>query len=308
MTAETTRPFVADPTYPHWPQVATLIRDSFAYMTPLLGHVPRAADLTAQDLANAAATGTAFVIENRGTPVACLFGRPSRDIAHALYCGWLATSETQRGRGLARRLLAAAETRAITQGLSVLTLDTGTALTDLHTAFARLGFRLATTTDDVVTFLKPLPRRMTPDEDFTPLHALLTAAFAYMETRIDPPSSLARMSADSLRGEATTKEIWAIEDAGQPVACMILTPQPDTLYLGKLATSAAHRGQGLARRLIAHAESRARALNLPSVTLQTRIELSENHATFRALGFAQTGETAHPGYDRPTSLTFTKTL
>ena len=298
----------ADAAYPRWDAVATLTRDSFAYMTPLLGHAPRAAGLTAQDLASAATTGTAFVIENRGAPVACLFTRPSRDIARALYCGWLATAETHRGRGLARRLFAAAETQAMAQGLSALTLDTGAALTDLHTTFARLGFQPATTTSDVFTFLKPLPRRMTPSEDFTPLHALLTDAFAYMESRIDPPSSIARMSADSLRDEAATKEIWAIENSGQPVACMILTPKPDTLYLGKLATSAVHRGQGLARRLIAHAESRARALSLPSITLQTRIELTENHATFRALGFDQTGETAHPGYDRPTSLTFTKTL
>ena len=152
----------ADAAYPRWDAVAALIRGSFAYMTPLLGHAPRAAGLTAQDLANAAATGTAFVIEDRGAPVACLFTRPSRDIAHALYCGWLATAEAHRGRGLARRLFAAAEARAITQGLSALTLDTGTALTDLHTTFAHLGFYPAATTGDVVTFLKPLPRRMTP--------------------------------------------------------------------------------------------------------------------------------------------------
>ena len=51
------------------------------------------------------------------------------------------------------------------------------------------------------------------------------------------------------------------------------------------------------------AETRARALGLPVLELQTRVELTENHAAFRALGFAQTGATAHPGFDRPTSLT-----
>jgi hypothetical protein len=34
------------------------------------------------------------------------------------------------------------------------------------------------------------------------------------------------------------------------------------------------------------------------------VELLENHATFRALGFVQTAATAHTGYTRPTSLTF----
>jgi hypothetical protein len=35
-----------------------------------------------------------------------------------------------------------------------------------------------------------------------------------------------------------------------------------------------------------------------------RVELTETHATFRALGFTETGRTAHPGFDRPTSITF----
>jgi hypothetical protein len=42
--------------------------------------------------------------------------------------------------------------------------------------------------------------------------------------------------------------------------------------------------------------------------LQTRVELEENHAAFRAMGFAEAGRTAHPGYDRPTSITFRKDL
>ena len=40
--------------------------------------------------------------------------------------------------------------------------------------------------------------------------------------------------------------------------------------------------------------------------LQTRIELTENHATFGALGFKKIAETAHPGYSRPTSITMRK--
>ena len=36
--------------------------------------------------------------------------------------------------------------------------------------------------------------------------------------------------------------------------------------------------------------------------LSTRIELVENHATFARMGFAKTAETAHEGFDRPTSI------
>ena len=142
--------------------------------------------------------------------------------------------------------------------------------------------------------------------DFDAVHALLVCAFAYMEGRNDPPSSLGRMTPATIADEAAAKELWVIEDAGTPVACMILTAKPDTLYLGKLAVDATRRGQGLARRMIEHAVTRARELGLPSVTLQTRIELVENHATFRAMGFVQTDATRHEGYDRPTSLTFTR--
>lgn len=142
--------------------------------------------------------------------------------------------------------------------------------------------------------------------DFSAVHALLTQAFGYMEGRIDPPSSLHQMTPETIAQDATSKELWVIEDAGQPIACMFLTPKNDTLYLGKLAVDGRYRGQGLARQMIEKAESRALALALPTITLQTRIELTENHATFAALGFVQTDATAHEGYDRPTSVTFTK--
>lgn len=145
---------------------------------------------------------------------------------------------------------------------------------------------------------------MAPDEEMGPVHALLTRAFAYMEGRIDPPSSLGRMGVGDLARQAAEAELWVIEGNRGPLACMILTPREDTLYLGKLAVAQTARGHGLAGRLIAHGLDRARALGLPSVSLQTRVELVENHAAFTAMGFEMTGTTAHPGYDRPTTVNF----
>ena len=141
---------------------------------------------------------------------------------------------------------------------------------------------------------------------FAAVLALIRAEFAGMEGRIDPPSSMHALTVDSLAAQAATAEIWAI---GQPpVACVVLTPKPGALYLGKLAVAASHRRHGHARALIALAETRARALGLPALELQTRVELAENHATFRALGFAETGRSAHPGYSRPTTITFRRGL
>lgn len=145
-------------------------------------------------------------------------------------------------------------------------------------------------------------RRLTPRDDMAPVHALLTKAFGYMDGVIDPPSSLHRMTADDLSRTADQAELWVLEPG--PVACMVLTPHGDTLYLGKLAVVAGRRGQGLSRRLVEHAADRARALGLPSLTLQTRVELTANQAAFARMGFTEVARTAHQGYRQPTSITY----
>lgn len=149
------------------------------------------------------------------------------------------------------------------------------------------------------------PCRLGPDDPaLTEVLTLIQTAFAFMDGRIDPPSSMHRLSLDTVARHAATAEIWTI---GTPIrACVFLTPKADCLYLGKLAVAADARKTGLARRLIHLAEERARALNLPRVELQTRVELAENQAAFVALGFQEIGRTAHAGYDHPTSITFSK--
>lgn len=145
------------------------------------------------------------------------------------------------------------------------------------------------------------PYLLDKSSDFSGVLRLIQTAFAYMDGRIDPPSSMRSLTPAAL---AEAPEAWAI--GTPPVACMVLTPKENSLYLGKLAVAATHRGQGLARQLVALAETRARALGLPAVELQTRVELIENQATFQALGFVETVRTAHAGYARPTSVTYRK--
>ena len=151
------------------------------------------------------------------------------------------------------------------------------------------------------------PIRLGPDDaELGNLLTLMRDCFGYMEGRIDPPSSLGSVTPASLRKTAAQDEIWCI--GIPPVACMILSAKPGVLYLGKVCVAPTHQRLGLARHLINHAETRARALKLPALELQTRIELEDNHATFRALGFAEHARTAHPGYDSPTSITMRKRL
>ena len=152
------------------------------------------------------------------------------------------------------------------------------------------------------------PRRLGPKDDFAPVLLLIETAFAFMDGRINPPSSVHRLTAPALAAQAATGEVWVMEDLGRIIACMVLTPGPGHLYLGKLATDPAFRRLGLARQLVRHAVLRARALGLPDLRLETRVELTENHAAFQAMGFAEVARTAHPGFDRPTSITFARAV
>lgn len=146
------------------------------------------------------------------------------------------------------------------------------------------------------------PHRATDPHDWPALLALIRRAFAPMEGVIDPPSSLHRLTPEGIAEQASSGEVWVI--GTPPCACVFLTVTPGALHVGKLAVDPPHQGRGLGRVLLTLAESRARALGLPALELQTRVELTANQATFRHLGFVQTAATAHPGYDRPTSLTF----
>ena len=148
------------------------------------------------------------------------------------------------------------------------------------------------------------PLRLTPVDDVAPVLDLIRTVFASMNDRIDPPSSAARLTEADLTEAARTGEVWVMHDAGTVIACMVLTPGPDHLYLGKLAVDAGFRGQGLARLLTDLAVRRAADLGLPFLRLETRVELTENHQAFAALGFVETTRTSHPGFDRPTSITF----
>ncbi|MDW4500096.1 GNAT family N-acetyltransferase [Sulfitobacter sp. D35] len=142
------------------------------------------------------------------------------------------------------------------------------------------------------------------DPQLADILSLLHDAFAYMDGRIDPPSSLQRLTLEDVRAHCETGEVWSI--GSPPKACMFLSPRPDALYLGKLAVAPEHQGKGLARQLVDCAEARCVDLGLQRLELKTRVELVANHLAFTRMGFVVTGRTAHPGYDRPTSLTFTK--
>src|SRR3546814_11423399 len=91
---------------------------------------------------------------------------------------------------------------------------------------------------------------------------------------------------------------------GSLAGCLFAAPRGDALYLGKIAVRPGLQGRGLARRMLALAEASARARGFKALELQARIELTENHRAFAALGFEKVAEGNPPGYTRPTDLHF----
>lgn len=145
-------------------------------------------------------------------------------------------------------------------------------------------------------------------DDWSGLLDLLEKAFAVMQGRINPPSSLLRMTEHTLKQKAQDEDLFLILRSSRPVACLFGRPEERDYYIGKLAVDTNARGQGFARKLVNAAAQQARQHGLSGLRLQTRVELRENHRTFRALGFHLVGASAHEGFDRATSFTFRRPL
>jgi len=150
--------------------------------------------------------------------------------------------------------------------------------------------------------------RATPFQDWPGLLALLHRAFAHMEGRIDPPSSLNQLDAASLEAKAKAGTCFLAHDGAAITGCVFCKPIDGVLAISKLAVEPDRQGHGTGRSLMDAADAEARALGLHALELETRIELTENHRAFAAMGFAKIGETTHSGFRLPTSITMRKPL
>jgi GNAT superfamily N-acetyltransferase len=153
--------------------------------------------------------------------------------------------------------------------------------------------------------IEPLPPGF---DHWRELLDLILDAFAYMDGRIDPPSSAHRLTPESLKDKCAAETVFLARDGDRLVGCVFLDDRGDHIYVGKLAVAPSLQGSGIGRRLMATAEGEARQRGKRFMELQTRVELTGNHAAFARLGFREVGRTAHAGYSRPTSITMRKDL
>ncbi len=145
-------------------------------------------------------------------------------------------------------------------------------------------------------------------DDWAGLLNLLHESFAYMNDRIDPPSSLHKLDLDGIESKAKQENLIVISKDGLLAGCAFFKPLGDAMYIGKVAVSSEFRQQGLAKAMFDEIEKIAVIKNIERLQLETRVELIENHQTFRTMGFKKVAETAHPGYDRATSIIMEKMI
>lgn len=93
-------------------------------------------------------------------------------------------------------------------------------------------------------------------------------------------------------------ELKLLEEAGRPVALIVLRPEEDALFVENIAVDPQAQGKGYGRALLAFAEDEARRLGLTAIRLYTNAAMTENLAYYPRLGFRETDRREEDGYNR----------
>jgi ribosomal protein S18 acetylase RimI-like enzyme len=140
---------------------------------------------------------------------------------------------------------------------------------------------------------EPLSIRRATTIDLTAIKALIDAAYAKYLTRMDkPPGPMLRDYGPSIEADAT----WV---AGSPIiAVLTLYPRDAHLLIENVAVHPGAQGRGLGRALMSFAEQEATRRGLTRTTLYTHEVMTENHALYTRLGYAEVERRAEDGYRR----------
>jgi ribosomal protein S18 acetylase RimI-like enzyme len=145
-------------------------------------------------------------------------------------------------------------------------------------------------------------------DKWSELLELLQQSYAYMEGKIAPPSSLQSYSAEKLAEKSTGEELILAWSGQVLVGCVFGKQTDDGMYIGKAAVNPNYQGQGIGRQLMQAIENEAMSSGLSRLWLEVRIELTELHETYGALGYSAISEGCHEGFEQTTFLTMEKQL
>ena len=182
---------------------------------------------------------------------------------------------------------------------------------------AQSGMRQDATMRDPITY-----RDMRP-EDAATVAALVRQAFAHQSMPTDPPASALRVTRFDIAHHLTQgaggvahlgkahpgeAQVGEAQLGGALVGSALWIEQDGGLYIGRVAVAPSFRRRGIARHLLAMAETACRRAVLPRLWLETRVALLDNRRLFASAGFVEISRHAHPGYAEPTFVRMEKRL
>lgn len=146
-------------------------------------------------------------------------------------------------------------------------------------------------------------------DDAGAVAALIRTAFAAQPVVPEPPMSALRVSEADIAAHLRHGGGGAVMAVDGVLAGSALwAPKDGGLYISRVAVLPAFRRRGIARTLLAAAESAARDRGLPCLHLSTRLMLHDNRRLFAACGFTEGERSVHPGYASPTSVAMRKDI
>ncbi|MHA7866017.1 MAG: GNAT family N-acetyltransferase [Salipiger thiooxidans] len=83
-------------------------------------------------------------------------------------------------------------------------------------------------------------------------------------------------------------QIEVLRADGRIAGLLVLVPEPEQMLLDNVAVAPWAQGRGFGRRLIDHAEARARAAGYDRITLYTHVTMVENIEIYLRRGYVET--------------------
>jgi GNAT superfamily N-acetyltransferase len=128
---------ISPPQFSDWPALLDLLRTTYAYMGPRINPPSSLVRMGIAEFQEKARHEEMILALESSRILGCAFAAVRED---CVYVGKLAVDASARKRGVARRLMEAAESIARRNGKACLELETRIELLENHETFAALGF------------------------------------------------------------------------------------------------------------------------------------------------------------------------
>jgi N-acetylglutamate synthase-like GNAT family acetyltransferase len=98
--------------------------------------------------------------------------------------------------------------------------------------------------------------------------------------------------------EIAAKEVWVAEEEGEIVGALVMRWEPGHVFIDNVAVDSAQQGGGVGRKLLDHAEGRAREEGVAELQLLTHELMTQNRAMYAHLGWEETDRRDEQGFSR----------